>query len=387
MRADVECDGGQNQAGWSKTSKKLLPLYLPLFSMASGIGDPSRRVSDWLQQTEFPGSGGTGSSNESNAESVKTLGKRNSEPSEKEVNRTSLDDILSHDHILYESIPQHHHLPSSHGDSTWNIESSATSSSHCPNPEIDMTGKPKSSLEEITRHNNPIVPSAISLPQSQSSPHVPYKKVIEYASEALYHIRKGNILLDSRHEKTSILCYDYTTNMQQMPVATRIDDAHLIHSLGNVQANIKQRVILVEDLSKRTIHALGDTFGMNPEFFEQHLLNSGYGGADFEQPSSRSWKTASFPKSFFTLRWYRPVWRNPMPFSEKHISTLLRSSTERLVELNKVTTRIMTNIFRSEWNLCTDPTQTFMDGRHCGWEEKVTIWTRVSDNQDCQISR
>jgi hypothetical protein len=45
------------------------------------------------------------------------------------------------------------------------------------------------------------------------------------------------------------------------------------------ESNIHHRYILVEDLSTSLINTLGQTFWLNPEFFEEHLHSSGYRAA------------------------------------------------------------------------------------------------------------
>jgi hypothetical protein len=141
----------------------------------------------------------------------------------------------------------------------------------------------------------------------------------------------------------------------------------------------------VEDLSERTIEVLGRRFGINPEFFEEHLLNSGYSGAKFDQPLSKAWRTASLPKSYVCMKWFRPVWKTPTYFSNRDMPDLLRDKTEHFTHRGKFTTRAETNIFRLEWDLWTDPAKTIRVSRECGWEEKVSIWKGSLSDQDCEI--
>ena len=141
----------------------------------------------------------------------------------------------------------------------------------------------------------------------------------------------------------------------------------------------------------RIIVLLVAKFGVNPEFFEEHLLNSGYVGAQYDDASSKSWNTSFLNKSYVSIKWFRPAWRLPVaPFSKHDLEDLLdpevssldfpggKSNETRTIEAE-------TNIFRSQWDLWTDSRTTTRDRRICGWEERASIWKGKAPNGKCDL--
>ncbi|KAJ6003167.1 Mg2+ transporter protein CorA-like/Zinc transport protein ZntB [Penicillium sp. IBT 35674x] len=212
-----------------------------------------------------------------------------------------------------------------------------------------------------------------------------YEKMLDNAAKVLDHIRDGSVRRPSRHRRTSITFYDYTEDTISEPRQIFTDND--ISVMGHADPIVKQRLILVEDLSKPTIDALGITFSINPEFFEEHLLDSNYAGLRHNEPPARTWKTATFPKSHISFKWIRPVYRQPTYFSHRDLGDLLEGSTEHFTRHGNVTTKVMTNIFRMEWGLWTDPTKTVRMERECGLEEKVSIWKGRLRGRDTEIGK
>ncbi|KAJ5663110.1 Mg2+ transporter protein CorA-like/Zinc transport protein ZntB [Penicillium longicatenatum] len=210
-----------------------------------------------------------------------------------------------------------------------------------------------------------------------------YGKILDNAAKVLEHIKNGSVRQTSRHNKTSIIFYDYSEDTMSEPRAILNDNDIAI--LGHANSSVKQRLILVEDLSKPTIDALGITFSINPEFFEEHLLDSNYAGSRHNEPPARTWKTATFPKSHISFKWIRPVYRQPTYFSHRDLSDLLEKWTEHFTRHGNVITKVTTNIFRMEWGLWTDPTKTVRMERECGLEEKVSIWKGQLRGRDTEI--
>ncbi|CAG8896694.1 unnamed protein product [Penicillium egyptiacum] len=216
----------------------------------------------------------------------------------------------------------------------------------------------------------------------QASPPL-YGEILKNAGNVLEHIKNGSVGKDSRHGRISITYYDYFDNLISDP--THIDDSANVAALYHVSEDVQQRLIFVEDLSKPTIDKLGETFSINPEFFEEHLLNSGYAGGKYDSPPARNWSTASFKKSYVSFRWIRPVYRLPTYFSSSDLDDLLDGSTTHFTRGKSVTTEILTNIFRLEWGLWTDPTKTVRMKRVCGLEERVSIWRKKLIGQNTEI--
>ncbi|CAI7627214.1 unnamed protein product [Penicillium glandicola] len=223
-----------------------------------------------------------------------------------------------------------------------------------------------------------LVPHAL---EGESPPS--YGDIIENAGKVLEHIKNGNVGKPSRHGRTSITYYDYHDNLISDP--THIDDSANIEDLCYVPEEVQQRLIFVEDLSKPMIDALGENFTINPEFFEEHLLNSGYAGGKYDSPPAQNWSTASFEKSYMSFRWIRPVYRLPTYFSSGDLEDLLEDSITHFTRGRSITTGILTNIFRPEWGLWTDPTKTVRMKRVCGLEERVSIWRKKFVDQNTEI--
>jgi hypothetical protein len=145
---------------------------------------------------------------------------------------------------------------------------------------------------------------------------------------------------------------------------------------------LKGRVFLVEDLSRETIHALGETFGITPEFFEEHLLNSGYSGARYDDPPARSWKTARLNKPYVSIQWFRPVYRRPPLFSNRDREELLDFELEYISGNSRISLKAETNIFRPEWDLRVDPRGTAKEMSEFGLVERTSIWRKQAENME-----
>ena len=321
--------------------------------------------------------------------------------------RDSLEDILRRDPLSHVDFPEAAILPESQTGSSATDDESGLE--EFPNVHDIDDEKTEASFDVINRLGAPLIPSAAELPPSPmdsetgqstksetgpesiqgeeseiASTRIRYTTILENAGQVLDHIRNGNVHARCRHEKASLVYYDYHD-----------DQEILIWSVNNTRGmpslvdfpDAEKLLILVEDLSERVIHMLGREFGINPEFFEEHLLNSGYSGANYEQPPAKLWNTASLEKSYVSMKWFRPVWRTPTYFSSRDLSDLFEYQTEHLTRRGKITTRVMTNIFRSGWGLWTDPTKTIRVNREYGWEEKVSIWTGKLADRNCQVGK
>lgn len=165
--------------------------------------------------------------------------------------------------------------------------------------------------------------------------------------------------------------------------------------------NIRRRTIIVEDLSPILIEALGSTFRMNPEFFEEHLNRSGYRPDSYEDPHPHSWNTNAVPKDYISIKWFRPVYRErqkPISDTERKsliTSTMAKESGVRLswkadTESNtaRSSLHLASNIFRREWPLTPnlDDTSSRREGKYpASWEERATICS--VDVEGCSVGK
>lgn len=267
----------------------------------------------------------------------------------------------------------------------------------------------KSSLEAIDRDDTFIQPWLIPLPPSLPPsprqqlaqwlaakeskretplPRQPYRLVLDRAESVFDHIKRGNIRKNPRLQRTSITLYEYYDDS----TATRveIDTAQEIPRFCGMREGLKGRVFLVEDLSTKTINTLGETFGITPEFFEEHLLNSGYGGAKYDDPPARSWKTARLNKPYVSLQWFRPVYRRPPLFSNRDREKLLDlqgNGLEYISGNSSISLKAATNIFRAEWDLRVDPRRTAKEMGEFGLVERASIWKKQDENMEYETGK
>ena len=101
-------------------------------------------------------------------------------------------------------------------------------------------------------------------------------------------------------------------------------------------------------------------------------------------------------KSHVSIKWYRPAWRLlTAPHSKSDSKKLLTSGPGVLQDVRKISkTKIETtfckvqpNIFRSEWDLWTDPKTTTYMKRLCGWEERSSLWIGILPNSNSRIGQ
>lgn len=225
-----------------------------------------------------------------------------------------------------------------------------------------------------------------------------YEAILRRATESFQHLKNGRIRAETRHP-TLVDGLGYV----DLPLSVYGPDRGLVkgnligynpvsfeNSIRNVPETVNQRLIIVEDLSPEIIKFLGHRFGVSPEFFEEHLINSGYEGAYYNDPLASTWNTAGMKKSYVSMKWHRPVLRLPeAPFSKQDLHDLLDPDVgwldytrHRSNDLSIFQTE--TNIFRSEWELWTDPKTTTRKRRLCGWEERASVWFQNITN-GCQI--
>ncbi|GAQ03217.1 hypothetical protein ALT_0538 [Aspergillus lentulus] len=299
-----------------------------------------------------------------------------------------LDDSVRNAPYAFDKLPEQVPLPESRDGS-----------STVSDPGERDANAARSSLEAIDRNDTFIHPWSIPLPPStppsaqrpvvkepkgeKPSPREPYYRVLDRAENVFDHIKNGNIRKTPRLERTSITLYEYydddTATRAEIEIASEISRFH------GMRDGLKGRVFLVEDLSRETIHALGETFGITPEFFEEHLLNSGYSGARYDDPPARSWKTARLNKPYVSIQWFRPVYRRPPLFSNRDREDLLNLEGDGLEYISGDTSISLiaeTNIFRSEWDLRVDPRGTAKEMSEFGLVERTSIWRKQAENME-----
>ncbi|OBT99853.2 hypothetical protein VE01_02243 [Pseudogymnoascus verrucosus] len=282
-------------------------------------------------------------------------------------------------------------LPDSDSDSLSGDESGQ---SHPQN----IKWKDRSSLDAIIREGNTSRNSkALPTIMEPTLRHFKYSDMIIRASPVFRHFYKVLDGVPSRNNNVAnITSIDFSDNFRDSPTEFIVgsNDSHNIRRLGaigQIPENVKQRLLIVPDLAPQIINLLGNLFGLSPEVFEEHLINSGYEGANYDDKPAHTWSTAKMKKSHASIKWYRPVQRRPVPpYSTRDREVLLDPTQGRLkrsedYDRDGLVYQTQSNIFRSEWEMWTDPTITAEDDRICGWEERATIWSQKLDGRDCYI--
>lgn len=237
-------------------------------------------------------------------------------------------------------------------------------------------------------------------PFSLTIPDYDYEAIKTRASELFSHLRHGKMHEETRHSllQSNIAHVDFPPSPFVSDMVVEVVDqsgatAHEFESAyKNTPLRVRQRVIIVEDLSHEIIQFLGGRYGVSPELFEEHLINSGYAGADYDDLSAATWATARMKKSHVSVKWHRPVHRLPVaPYSKQDLRDLLDPRLGRLEYTLHKTSDLgifltETNILRSEWELWTDPSINPRKTRSCGWEERASIWTQLLPN-GCRIGK
>ena len=239
-----------------------------------------------------------------------------------------------------------------------------------------------------------------------------YWKFIERLAVHLPHLQ--NLRSRSRHHHMTVKSLDYVdgslmptksyTHKSDSNTIKPTDKASLQRALTDgITDKVQCRLIMVEDLSTEVIEILDSAFGISPEVFEEHLLNSGWRNGLYQDEEADMWNTHNMEKNYASVRWYRPIKHSlERPFSATEFNSLLGSSMSQLRRTEEVqsftpNTRDMqkhrrvihkytttTNILRRYWSLKTNPRGKSLRGNPGLWEERATVCSKKLGN--CQIS-
>ena len=251
---------------------------------------------------------------------------------------------------------------------------------------------------------NPLSPPLPPLlPSPSKSVVTTYRETVKRLSKHLPHL--NSTLRPTRFRTAKLTTYDYFNNrLISDPSNVNIDlrstsddiSNRLKRSLKETPDEVNLRLIVVEDLSPELIEILGSVFGMSPEFFEEHLLNSGWQNGEDQDGGADLWNTRSMKKDYVSVRWYRPGLQTSPRLSsvDDRISLLGQSSLEwtEIVAVERAngnlikrgvhhTVKPATNILRRAWNLKTKPPEIDSTLGSVAWEERATLWSKTVE--DC----
>ncbi|CAG8294528.1 unnamed protein product [Penicillium olsonii] len=366
---------------------------------------PTDRIISWLAQSGPSSPGGPRSNLPADSQSGEHSHNSGSGSQRSTLTCTScrssrINQVLGQD-ILPQDIPLPESYASSSNGSDLGTDPGGSrdsqdylNSSHQHTPPAVATQAPEVHMQTTPQVPRPIVIAAPYYSAQRPVYRQRYQRTLDNAASVLDHIRDGNVCKSSRHDRTYLIHYDYSR--QYGLYSKEIQDAREIWNLANTRNDVYRRVLVVQDLSRSTIHALGETFRINPEFFEEHLLNSGYAGAEYDMLPAKMWTTAALEKSYASTKWIRPVYRLPMYSWNYRMQDIAKtgmpesggsytsgesgedpsnqSIVEHFTRYGTVRTRVATNIFRSESRLWTNPDQANKTQRECGLEERISIW-------------
>ena len=165
-----------------------------------------------------------------------------------------------------------------------------------------------------------------------------YLEKIRTLTSSLPHLQ--NILSQTPRQGAVVDCYDFHQGELQS-TRTFSGDRRAFEFLTAEEESLDDmlkaqddndldlRVLVATDLTTGLIECLGSNLAMNPEFFEEHLLNSGWRGNEID-PEADAWVTNNMTKDYVSIMWYRlakKVNGQPLQYS---------SGRERMLELGKV---------------------------------------------------
>lgn len=294
-------------------------------------------------------------------------------------------------------LPSHVALPGS-ADGLSGRDTSARSSSAGASSYVASTHATPSSLEQLQRLDpgHSIPPSSVPLPEStetlpEEGTSVALPMIESYWQRVLPlqgvlpHLSL-NLLTNSRHLYAGkVACFDNLDNgavfnLGQFNMKVESDRSGLTGTLAYLQHDwdqtVTSRMILVEDMCPVVIEMLGRTFGLDPEFFAEHLNQSGYQTADWNDPPPARWNTAYTDKLYSSMTWCRPVYQNTkltewlqtpddllstMKGSKENASRVkwrdayFTAQGKRNTDAREHRLVLETNIFRQSWGLSARP--------------------------------
>lgn len=226
------------------------------------------------------------------------------------------------------------------------------------------------------------------LQSDQQSVNIDYWTKIGPLLDCLPHLQAVDETNGRHRNKASVSCMDYIRGELKPRMHRKLRAGkQLMESVRSLKRvadpDVITRVILIEDLSPEVIESIGSVFGVDPEFFAEHLNRSGYGGMDYDDPLPSHWMSET--KAHISLKWYRPVLQNPKVTQWMQDPGALLDLKERTLKKNSMVSTnmapgsiswfdsaytadgrknedanqheavISTNIFRPSWTLSTRP--------------------------------
>lgn len=257
-------------------------------------------------------------------------------------------------------------------------------------PTLSTTSPPSSLAAKIDES---------SLFERQNSPSAApktYLEKIQTLTSSLPHLK--NIRSQTPRQGAKVDCYDFHHGELQSTrtfSGGRVASDFLTANEESLDDTLKSqddndlglRVLVATDLTTGLIECLGSNLAMNPEFFEEHLLNSGWAGSEVN-PEADTWVTNDMTKDYVSIVWYRMAKqyaRQPLQYSFGRENMLELGKVNRFGNRSKAldSTRqngdrqffLHRNIIRRE---AFKPPETVLQSRNAligAYEERATIWS------------
>ena len=259
--------------------------------------------------------------------------------------------------------------------------------------ELELESFGINTIDHYYRHQSQGTLGESAIPAIKS-----YSSTIDNLNPHLPHL--VNITKSSRSENVSVTCYDYCSNKIPSMRAFSIEQESKelqsaegkslqVYLTETPPERLQLRLIVVSDLSTDIIDCLDHLFSISPEFYEEHLVNSGWqNGIDKDQEPD-TWITRDMKKAHMSLRWYRPVKRLVQrPCSEEDRRKFLNPRASPFGWTEAVSIRSgklhdvehvlkpATNILRQHWDIKSDVEAVTSTGGFTAWEERATMWNK-----------
>ncbi|KAL8691705.1 MAG: hypothetical protein Q9224_004114 [Gallowayella concinna] len=214
-----------------------------------------------------------------------------------------------------------------------------------------------------------------------------YAEVIRELQDYMPHLTNVGTL-GRAHDTANFDCYDYSNGRLVSRKTWHLTSSGKFPAITEtISFDTHVRLLVVNDLSLKLIHALGNSLPINPEVFETHILNAGWRDSHYGDTNSELWNTVATPdKDYVSIEWFRPIHgRRPSPDGKKGSNIFLDPSAipdsweeqpspgRRIIH----STQPLVNLLRMPWEAKLN-SQCFS-----AWQERATVWS--TQHGPCRI--
>lgn len=275
-----------------------------------------------------------------------------------------------------------------------------------------LSAPPAPNLGRVSMGFKYVHPAAPASPAALAPPSTSYFEMIEILKGHMPHLTNMRSLDCRNPNGGKLSCWDMPRHGRRPVLVGEAGPQDWSAGGGIVMHDILQyptddvriRTIIIEDLSRDLIECVGNALRLNPEFFEEHLSQSGYQGDECLGTSPKQWSTSTTAKDYVSLKWHRPVHRNAMkPLTSMDRKALLDlnngimewtsnsidmlgETIEEHIDTSEAIDHTLiaeNNIIRECWPLITDPEKLLpTDGSPVAsaWTERASMYrTHIGD--------